>query len=91
MCAFVIVLPLSLINSVALFSHTNFIGLFAGLTALGIMVYSELGIMLNTGGIHIEESDLWKPENFEIAMGIVVFSFKIMGISMIVRSNMEKP
>jgi len=91
LCAFVIILPLSSINSIALFWHTNFMGLILGLSAIFLMISRDVSLIISTGNIELSDDYLWKTENLPYAIGIIVYSFKIMGIAMIVRSNMANP
>lgn len=55
LCAFIVILPLSTINNVALFWHTNFVGLFLGLLGLVAMMYNDFSLIASTGTLHWDE------------------------------------
>jgi amino acid permease len=55
------------------------------------MIYRDFTLIFSMGSINFAEIEFWKSENLTLALGITVYSFKIAGISMTIRNNMEQP
>ncbi|EAS04852.2 transmembrane amino acid transporter protein (macronuclear) [Tetrahymena thermophila SB210] len=89
--AFTIILPLSTVNNITLFWQTNLVGFLVGLIAVLWMLYLDFSLILGTGGVQRSENDLWKTDNFFLAVGISVYSFQVMGIALNIRNSMENP
>lgn len=66
-------------------------GLILGLSAIFLMISRDISLIISTGNIELSDNYLWKTENLPHAIGVIVYSFKIMGVAMIVRSNMKNP
>lgn len=53
------------------------------------MMYRDFTLIMDGGSVNWKDIIWWNQENFTLAFGIVVYSFKIVGISMTIRSCME--
>lgn len=86
-----VLLPLGAINSVAMYSSSSLLGLVFGISALSLKMCSDVWkITQEENFIDISKLKMWDTENAAVAIGIAVFSFKIMSVSIVVRTGMEK-
>lgn len=51
LCAFIVILPLSTVNNIAMFWRTNLISFGFALFAVVFMIYRAVNLIVHTGGV----------------------------------------